>query len=309
METHEHERCRVPYIDGYIKIYVWNEEIEIGKGHGGITIVIKEMWSGVVKLEKEDPNKKIIWLKIIDNEDTFKVASCYFSPKSSTFYKKRNLDNEDPYAAVKKDISVFSNIGEIILIGDFNARTMNNQSIQMSSDMGEDSNPLWLGENKDHLWKRTSRDGNGNMSHYEAELLVLCNLYGTVICIGMKNWLRANSITCKTHNGQSVVDYVIFSQSSISKLLNFNIEICPLEMNSNHMPLFIKFGINTKGIQEEQKHNLRKDHAQGKILLNKENCEIFKAALEKHIQLAKNNIEGKGNKRERERESILVVVF
>lgn len=75
--------------------------------------------------------------------------------------------------------------------------------------MGEDSNPLLLGKNEDHLWKRTSQDGNGNVSHYGADFLGLYSLYGMVICNGMKNWLRSNGITCKTHNGQSVVDYVI----------------------------------------------------------------------------------------------------
>lgn len=69
-----------------------------------------------------------------------------------------------------------------------------------------------------------------------------------------------------------------------------------MELNSNHMPLFIKLRINTKGLQEGQnQHSHKKVNTQGKILINKEKHELFKAALEKHLQLAKTSIEGKEN--------------
>lgn len=84
----------------------------------------------------------------------------YFAPKNSKVYKKRNLDNKDPHAAIKKDISIFIKVEDIILISDFNARTSNNQSIQLRSNVEEDRNYLWLGENEDLLWKGTSQDGN-----------------------------------------------------------------------------------------------------------------------------------------------------
>jgi len=49
-------------------------------------------------------------------------------PKNSKIYKRKNLNNEDPYASLKRDTSLFSPLGEIFLIGEFNARTTNNQS-------------------------------------------------------------------------------------------------------------------------------------------------------------------------------------
>ncbi|KAH9307610.1 hypothetical protein KI387_035521, partial [Taxus chinensis] len=133
METHEHEGCKVPKFEGYKKISVWNEGNETGKGHGGITVLIKEIWLETVKVEKEDPNKQYIWLKITYGKTTIRVAACYFTPKGSKTYKRRKLDSEDPYASIKKDIYVFSTSGEIILLGDFNARTANNQSLQLSN--------------------------------------------------------------------------------------------------------------------------------------------------------------------------------
>ena len=59
-----------------------------------------------------------------------------------------------------------------MLIGDFNARKANNQSLQLNSEGGE-NNPLWLEESGDQSWERVSRDGDGEVSHFGAELLGL----------------------------------------------------------------------------------------------------------------------------------------
>jgi len=83
METHEHEGCRVPEFEGYSKISVWNEETSTGKGHEGITILIRDGWSGIVKVAKVDPNKQFIWLNIGDNKVTFILATCCISPQNS----------------------------------------------------------------------------------------------------------------------------------------------------------------------------------------------------------------------------------
>lgn len=90
----------------------------------------------------------------------------------------------------------------------------------------------------------TSQDGNGGVSHFGVELLGLCSLYGMVIYNGMKMCPKLGSITCKTYNGQSVVDYVLCSQNSVSRLLEFNTGCCPIGLNFDHMPLLVKFNIH-----------------------------------------------------------------
>lgn len=145
-ETNEHDSCKVLDFEGYAKISVWNEGTETGKGHGGITFLIKEAWGEMIKVEKMDPNKQFTWLKITENGAIIWLAACYFAPQNSKVYKKRKMDNEDPFSALKKDISVFSSLGEIVLMGDFNATMVNNQSTQLVSSGEEDNNPLWLEE-------------------------------------------------------------------------------------------------------------------------------------------------------------------
>ena len=90
--------------------------------------------------------------------------------------------------------------------------------MQLGGDDNMDNNPLSLNESEDHTWKMSSHDGKGSVSHFGAELLGLCSLYDMVICNGMKTWPRFGDIMCKNYNGQSVVDYMICSQSFISNL-------------------------------------------------------------------------------------------
>lgn len=104
------------------------------------------MWTGIVKVEKSDP-KKLIWLKITYNKLTFRLVSCYFTPKNSKLYKRKNLDKEDRYVALKRDIVDFKSLGGIVLINEFNDRTTNNQCIQWGSEGNLDNNLLWLEEN------------------------------------------------------------------------------------------------------------------------------------------------------------------
>ena len=140
-ETHEHDRCRVPDFEGYKKISLWNENIDNGKGHGGITVLIKETWSRFINLEKEDVNKQYIWIKITENQISTRVVVCYFAPKGSKMYKKYRLDREDPFAAFKKDIASFSSLGEIMITGYFNARTANNQTLNLKESYNESRDP------------------------------------------------------------------------------------------------------------------------------------------------------------------------
>ena len=59
-KTREHDGCRIPEFEGYKKVSLWNERTESGKGHGGITILIKETWGIFIIIELEDINKQYI---------------------------------------------------------------------------------------------------------------------------------------------------------------------------------------------------------------------------------------------------------
>lgn len=85
-------------------------------------------------------------MKITENQVSIRVSACYFAPKGSKTYKKKHLDREDPYSSLKNDISAFSSLGEILIIGDFNARMENNQTLNLKRSYKETSDPLRLEE-------------------------------------------------------------------------------------------------------------------------------------------------------------------
>ena len=86
-------------------------------------------------MEKKDSNKQFIWLKLEEKGITSWLAVTYFAPRDSKLYKK-GFDNEDPYDTLKKDILNFGSLGEIVLMGNLNARIANNQRIQLGSEDG-----------------------------------------------------------------------------------------------------------------------------------------------------------------------------
>jgi hypothetical protein len=126
---------------------VWNKEAENGKGHGGIMVLVRKKKGCLIQLEREDSNKQFIWFKISENGNTIRIAAC-FSPQVSKTYKSRGLDHKDPFAALKNDIVAYSQLSEVLIVGDFNAREASEQASIFHCK--EDYNPIWLTKEINH---------------------------------------------------------------------------------------------------------------------------------------------------------------
>jgi len=46
-----------------------------------------------------------------------------FAPQVSKIYKNRGLDHKVPLVALKANIATYSQLGEVLIVGDFNAWT------------------------------------------------------------------------------------------------------------------------------------------------------------------------------------------
>ena len=144
VETWEHEESKVPNIDGFTLWSTWNKRSS-RRGIGGIACYINKNISPHVRIYKNDPHNQYSWIEIkdINNKKSY-IAICYFPPINYNFYKKKNLDKTNPYNGLENDISSLRNDGNILLIGDFNARTSNNQAVILRNH--SNPNPLWLDE-------------------------------------------------------------------------------------------------------------------------------------------------------------------
>ena len=100
-----------------------------------------------------------------------------------TSIKKTNLDKNCPYNGLEHDISSLSKEGNILLMGDFNARTSSNQAIILSNY--SNPSPLWLYEDLDlaNRYKRSSEVLGENL--FGSELVKFCSAQYLIICNGL----------------------------------------------------------------------------------------------------------------------------
>jgi hypothetical protein len=162
------------------------------------------------------------------------ISICYFSPIDSTFYKKNDLDNNCHYNNLEHDIYSLKNEGNILLLGDFNARTATKQATLLSTDSNH--NPLWLDEDLvlSNSYKRNYEDLIEYL--FGIELAKLCSSQDLKICNGVMKWPNLNQMTCIHGLGSSVVDYVIHDIPVSNQIATFDL-LNHYEPDSDHKPL------------------------------------------------------------------------
>jgi hypothetical protein len=96
LETHEHEGCKTPVFEEYVKMVVWKKAVENGKGHEGIMALVKKKKGHLIQLEREDLNKQFIWFRISENGNIIRIAAQYFAPQVSKTYKIGGLTTKTP---------------------------------------------------------------------------------------------------------------------------------------------------------------------------------------------------------------------
>jgi hypothetical protein len=212
VETWEHEESKVPSIEGFVLCSAWNKKSH-RRGIGGIACYIRKSISPHIQLHKIDPLNQFIWIEILDtNAKKMYIQIFCFAPINSTFYKKNNLDNDCPYNNLEQDIYNLKSEGNILLLGDFNARTATKQDTLLSTDSNH--NPLWLDEDfvLSNSYKRSSKDLIENL--FGTELVNLCSSQDLIICNGVMKWPNSNHMTCIHGLGSSFIDYMISNRSS-----------------------------------------------------------------------------------------------
>ena len=137
----------------------------------------------------------------------------------------------------------YSQVGEILLVGDFNARTASEQASIICHR--EDCNPIWLTEEINHQWARISKDIK-SWNFFGEQLLSLCGTFDLVICNGFPRWTNSSNFTCNTYNGASVVDYAICSHGLCKKMEEVMIGEQLWDLKSDHKPIYLSLSWTDK---------------------------------------------------------------
>ena len=166
-------------------------------------------------LLKRTSRNDICGLKITtpNGMSTF-VTGCYIPHCESIFYA--DMDRDDPFSDLVEDIVHYKSKGEVIIMGDMNACT---RSLQL--DTQETIMPCLLRRPLDSLmYDRVSMDTK-EPDFFGNALLHMCNSTGMVIGNGMTLWKDTSGFTCRKHNGDSVIDYVLVSESGMHIVKDF----------------------------------------------------------------------------------------
>ena len=201
-----------------------------GRHSGGLTVFCKEGIRKGVKVSHH--SEGFIWIKL--DQQFFKldnplfICASYIPPEHTS--KSINLKT-NYFQDLTDSLLRYSNQGNIIIAGDLNARTGNNEidqtiDIPCIDDICPPSGQFALGQ-------RLSCDLTTN--RYGKKLDNICRENNLVIANGRIPGDRMGSYTCYTSRGSSVVDYVISDQDFFKRLKYLQI-LDPI-FGSVHTPL------------------------------------------------------------------------
>ncbi|CAG2189584.1 unnamed protein product [Mytilus edulis] len=179
------------------------------RNSGGIAIYAKlSLIKGLTKLPNE--HSDIQWVKL--NHKFFNLpkdiylAFIYFSPENSSGQPK---DIEEMYSKLLCNIENYSQYGEVLIQGDFNAYTSTTPDFVYSDESiyphAEDDSYIYdIGTPRNNLdHKRPNKSGK--------LLIELCKEAGLRILNGRTIGDLLGKYTCIKYNGSSVVDYAVAS--------------------------------------------------------------------------------------------------
>ena len=208
---------------------------------GGICIGIHRSISSQTRvIETRCPDFQAVTIFPHDETSKFTIINVYDSPENSSYKAKaRNGQNSSGSGATTLDLILEfrarnHNLGEILLVGDLNARTGNFNPVFETDDLDDD-----IGENHkppsypEHLTDRSSKDVVVNARGKVLTDFLACNkltiLNGCVLGDAFGEFTSVN------YNGCSVVDYMAATPNLYSKVSTF--KVLSLTKFSDHKPV------------------------------------------------------------------------
>jgi len=185
---------------------------------------------GLAALIKNDITKGVtivnsglfaIWLKLDHDLFGFSrdvyVCITYLPPDNSTYSKRLEINCVD---ILEKDIQNFTPLGEIILLGDINARTACNADYLLNDTDKFIPDPIpYIMD--DDLPIRSNQDTITN--ERGLHILDVCISSGLRILNGRKPGDTLGYFTCHKYNGSSTIDYGIVSEMLFKDVVYFHV--------------------------------------------------------------------------------------
>ena len=214
VQTHADSNSNLQIHD--FRHYVKHREKSKGKRNSGgiaVYIVRKTIIEGTSFATTR--NKNILWIKLdksfFELDKDLYLGTVYTSPNASQVIDQELLDD------IEREIVNFTLKGDVILQGDFNARTGSMQEFAVHDD---DNQFLEIPEDYEIDTENYRYSQDENTTNSRGRILIdLCTALSLRILNGRVVGDLTGKKTCFKYNGSSVVDYVILSPVEFSIML------------------------------------------------------------------------------------------
>ena len=216
-----------------------------GSNSGGVCIGVHKSLKPGVSRVKVDCTEDIVAVKLkseffnLDNDTN--LINVYDSPMNGSFKKRKKLISSEEPTTLEHLQEVIASIPiaeDIILLGDFNARTSTLSDILPHDAHNNEFNPG--DENNELLPKRNNSDPKLNTNG--RPFIELLQSLGLVILNGRTLGDIFGAPTCIQRMGASCVDYICTSPSLHKKVRSFKVE--NVSHYSDHRPLSMTLSTN-----------------------------------------------------------------
>ena len=207
-----------------------SNERERGQPRGGVGWFIRESLRRYIKVLYDISNENMFFCKLDKdffnfNEDVY-VGIIYIPPENSSREKRIKVDHFENL--LDKVTKIDSN--NIILVGDFNARTKD-----LSDTIGNDQNDVSMPQLISSKVKYIRTNQDGKMNKYGKKLVDFCMKTSSFIANGRTLGDFQGKFTCYAHNGTSTVDYAVISETMYPYITKFYVSTP--KYNSDHCKL------------------------------------------------------------------------
>ena len=223
-------------IDGYHSFVKSRPKHIRAKRHsGGIALLVRQEYRKGVKLV-ETSNENVIWVKLdkqfFNVESHLYLGAIYIPPKGSTYVKDKQIS---PFSKLLEEIHQFTAQGNVLIMGDMNART--GILPDFINENGNNHLDLPVNYQTDGVNKiRQSCDDKIN--EYGKQLIDICKDSQLRIVNGRAPVDMYGQYTSFNKNGCSVVDYSLSDEYMLSNILYFYIH--PPNHLSDHSMLSMR---------------------------------------------------------------------
>ena len=213
-----------------------------GRHSGGLACYVRQPLAGFVSVHKAAPDASLLWLRLdkgLGLHCDLYLCVVYAAPHTSTHHDSAHA--VDVYEQLQQEIADVQELGDVLLAGDFNARTGQGADfVDAALVAASPEGALPLPQLPTGLRPRRSCD-QGAINLFGRQLLALCSSTGMLLLNGRVPGDEHGQLTFpylrNGATGGSLIDYFVASPALFS--LQPTLHVAPLAVESDHCPLLL----------------------------------------------------------------------